>query len=80
MINSEKSSDCGRSSQTFLPVLRRPFGIESQGANAFSKESRRTPSPVLALKATVTAATSVLAVEPFGGVIRADHDRSDDRG
>jgi len=38
-INSEKSSDCGRSNLSCRPVLRRPFGIESKVENAFGEET-----------------------------------------
>jgi hypothetical protein len=84
MVNSEKSSECGRWTPKFLPVLRRPFGIESQGENAFSKESQgtqsgRTPAPALVPKVTIRAATADLAVALSVGVIEADHDLSDDR-
>ena len=52
-INSEKSSDCGRSNLSCRPVLRRPFGIESKVENASGEETWRTqllrilaPAPV----------------------------------
>lgn len=38
-MSSKKSSNCGRSSLKFLPVSRRPFGVESDSRSAFGEES-----------------------------------------
>ena len=40
-INSEKSSDCGKSSLSFRPVSRRLFGIESHVEEAFGEETEQ---------------------------------------
>ena len=68
-INSEKSSDCGRSILSFRPVSRRTFGIESKVENASGEETWRTqllriiaPAPVPRLAAGFVTIDLAVAV------------------
>lgn len=76
-MNSEKSCNCGRSSQNFLLISQRPFGIESRSKNAFGEKSQRAQllqilSPGPAPKVTVSLVTVDPEVAPALGVINAD--------